>query len=139
MGDAYRFGAGCDGDGDRNMVLAGVVSVNPATRPGSITANAHRGAGLFPAAGGGGALDATSAAGMWWPRSWAFPCLCSPHGLGILRAKPALMPGRDQPLCGGESFGTGSGPYPRKTGWTFWAVLFGLQIPGGAPLFRWLS
>ncbi|MFZ9463903.1 MAG: alpha-D-glucose phosphate-specific phosphoglucomutase, partial [Vulcanococcus sp.] len=39
-GDAYRFGAACDGDGDRNMILGRRCFVNPSDRLAVLTANA---------------------------------------------------------------------------------------------------
>ncbi|MCP4770524.1 MAG: alpha-D-glucose phosphate-specific phosphoglucomutase, partial [Planctomycetes bacterium] len=40
QGDAYQFGAACDGDGDRNMILGNRCFVNPSDSLAVLTANA---------------------------------------------------------------------------------------------------
>ena len=67
-GDDYRFGAACDGDGDRNMILGQRCFVNPSDSLAVLTANAT----LAPAyADGlaGGHPCPPALRWMWWPRT----------------------------------------------------------------------
>jgi len=99
------------GDGDAQLVLGRVV-VNTQRQPGSITANAHLGAGLFrrPLAG---VARSMPRAPLWMlvPRSWAIPFMVTPRA-GSSSAT-CLMPAASASAAR-ESFGTGSDQYPRK-------------------------
>ena len=122
-GDAYRFGAACDGDGDRNMILGRHCFVNPSDSLAVLTANAT----LAPAYAGGLAGVArsmpTSAAVDVVARQLGIPCFETPTGWKFFGN---LLDAGRITLCGEESFGTGSDHIREKDG--LWAVLFWLQI-----------
>lgn len=132
---AYDFGAACDGDADRNMVLGKGFFVTPSDSVAIIVANyksiPYLSKGLAGAARSmptSGALDnVTKALGIEvfeTPTGWKF--------FGNL-----LDAGKIH-ICGEESFGTGSSHVREKDG--LWAVLAWLQIlaakntDAGAPL-----
>ena len=122
-GDAYRFGAACDGDGDRNMILGRHCFVNPSDSLAVLTANAT----LAPAYAGGLAGVArsmpTSAAVDVVAKELGIPCFETPTGWKFFGN---LLDAGRITLCGEESFGTGSDHIREKDG--LWAVLFWLQI-----------
>jgi len=122
-GDAYRFGAACDGDGDRNMILGRHCFVNPSDSLAVLTANAT----LAPAYAGGLAGVArsmpTSAAVDVVAKELGIPCFETPTGWKFFGN---LLDAGCITLCGEESFGTGSDHIREKDG--LWAVLFWLQI-----------
>ena len=122
-GDAYRFGAACDGDGDRNMILGRHCFVNPSDSLAVLTANAP----LAPAYAGGLAGVArsmpTSAAVDVVAKELGIPCFETPTGWKFFGN---LLDAGRITLCGEESFGTGSDHIREKDG--LWAVLFWLQI-----------
>ena len=121
--DAYRFGAACDGDGDRNMILGTRCFVNPSDSLAVLTANAT----LAPAYAGGLAGVArsmpTSAAVDVVAQELGIPCFETPTGWKFFGN---LLDAGRITLCGEESFGTGSDHIREKDG--LWAVLFWLQI-----------
>ena len=121
--DAYRFGAACDGDGDRNMILGTRCFVNPSDSLAVLTANAT----LAPAYAGGLAGVArsmpTSAAVDVVAKELGIPCFETPTGWKFFGN---LLDAGRITLCGEESFGTGSDHIREKDG--LWAVLFWLQI-----------
>ena len=121
--DAYRFGAACDGDGDRNMVLGARCFVNPSDSLAVLTANAT----LAPGYGDGLAGEArsmpTSAAADVVAKDLGLPCFETPTGWKFFGN---LLDAGRITLCGEESFGTGSDHIREKDG--LWAVLFWLQI-----------
>ena len=121
--DAYRFGAACDGDGDRNMILGRHCFVNPSDSLAVLTANAT----LAPAYAGGLAGVArsmpTSAAVDVVAKELGIPCFETPTGWKFFGN---LLDAGRITLCGEESFGTGSDHIREKDG--LWAVLFWLQI-----------
>ena len=120
---AYDFGAACDGDADRNMILGKSFFVTPSDSVAIIVANykciPYLSKGIAGAARSmptSGALDnVTKALGIEkfeTPTGWKF--------FGNL-----LDAGRIH-ICGEESFGTGSSHVREKDG--LWAVLCWLQI-----------
>ncbi|MGL6133660.1 MAG: alpha-D-glucose phosphate-specific phosphoglucomutase [Prochlorococcaceae cyanobacterium] len=121
--DAYRFGAACDGDGDRNMVLGARCFVNPSDSLAVLTANAT----LVPGYAGGLAGVArsmpTSAAVDAVAKELGIPCYETPTGWKFFGN---LLDAGHITLCGEESFGTGSNHIREKDG--LWAVLFWLNI-----------
>ncbi|MFN4866742.1 MAG: alpha-D-glucose phosphate-specific phosphoglucomutase [Cyanobium sp.] len=122
-GDAYRFGAACDGDGDRNMILGQRCFVNPSDSLAVLTANAT----LIPGYAGGLAGVArsmpTSAAADVVAKELGLPCFETPTGWKFFGN---LLDAGRITLCGEESFGTGSDHIREKDG--LWAVLFWLNI-----------
>jgi phosphoglucomutase len=121
--DAYRFGAACDGDGDRNMILGTRCFVNPSDSLAVLTANAT----LIPGYAGGLAGVArsmpTSAAADVVAKELGLPCFETPTGWKFFGN---LLDAGRITLCGEESFGTGSDHIREKDG--LWAVLFWLNI-----------
>ena len=122
-GDDYRFGAACDGDGDRNMILGQRCFVNPSDSLAVLTANAT----LAPAYAGGLSGVArsmpTSAAVDVVAKELGIECFETPTGWKFFGN---LLDAGCITLCGEESFGTGSNHVREKDG--LWAVLFWLQI-----------
>jgi phosphoglucomutase len=122
-GDKYRFGAACDGDGDRNMILGHRCFVNPSDSLAVLTANAT----LAPAYAGGLSGVArsmpTSSAVDVVARELGIDCFETPTGWKFFGN---LLDAGRITLCGEESFGTGSNHVREKDG--LWAVLFWLQI-----------
>ncbi|WP_043692993.1 alpha-D-glucose phosphate-specific phosphoglucomutase [Synechococcus sp. KORDI-49] len=122
-GDAHRFGAACDGDGDRNMILGHQCFVNPSDSLAVLTANAS----VVPAYASGLAGVArsmpTSAAVDVVAKELGIDCFETPTGWKFFGN---LLDAGRITLCGEESFGTGSNHIREKDG--LWAVLFWLQI-----------
>ncbi|MFL2507216.1 MAG: alpha-D-glucose phosphate-specific phosphoglucomutase [Parasynechococcus sp.] len=122
-GDAHRFGAACDGDGDRNMILGHQCFVNPSDSLAVLTANAS----VVPAYASGLAGVArsmpTSAAVDVVAKELGIECYETPTGWKFFGN---LLDAGRITLCGEESFGTGSNHIREKDG--LWAVLFWLQI-----------
>jgi len=122
-GDDYRFGAACDGDGDRNMILGQRCFVNPSDSLAVLTANAT----LAPAYANGLAGVARS-----MPTSSAVDVVAKELGIDCYETPTGwkffgnLLDAGKITLCGEESFGTGSNHVREKDG--LWAVLFWLQI-----------
>ena len=122
-GNDYRFGAACDGDGDRNMILGHRCFVNPSDSLAVLTANAE----LAPAYGSGLAGVARS-----MPTSSAVDVVAKELGIDCFETPTGwkffgnLLDAGRITLCGEESFGTGSNHVREKDG--LWAVLFWLQI-----------
>ncbi|TCD55856.1 alpha-D-glucose phosphate-specific phosphoglucomutase [Synechococcus sp. BS56D] len=122
-GDAYRFGAACDGDGDRNMILGQRCFVNPSDSLAVLTANAS----VAPAYAAGLAGVARS-----MPTSCAVDVVAKELGIDCYETPTGwkffgnLLDAGRITLCGEESFGTGSNHVREKDG--LWAVLFWLQI-----------
>lgn len=121
--NAPQFGAACDGDADRNMILGKNFFVTPSDSVAVITANyksiPYMAKGITGAARSmptSGALDnVTKKLGLGCyetPTGWKF--------FGNLLDKELIH------ICGEESFGTGSSHVREKDG--VWAVLCWLQI-----------
>ena len=122
-GDAYRFGAACDGDGDRNMILGSRCFVNPSDSLAVLTANAALAPGYGNGLAGVARSMPTSAAVDVVARELGLACYETPTGWKFFGN---LLDAGRITLCGEESFGTGSNHIREKDG--LWAVLFWLQI-----------
>jgi phosphoglucomutase len=121
--DAYRFGAACDGDGDRNMILGTLCFVNPSDSLAVLTANATLAPGYADGLAGVARSMPTSAAADVVARELGIPCFETPTGWKFFGN---LLDAGRITLCGEESFGTGSNHIREKDG--LWAVLFWLNI-----------
>ncbi|MEB3354135.1 MAG: alpha-D-glucose phosphate-specific phosphoglucomutase [Cyanobacteriota bacterium] len=121
--DAYRFGAACDGDGDRNMILGNRCFVNPSDSLAVLTANAHLVPGYADGLAGVARSMPTSAAADVVAKALGIPCFETPTGWKFFGN---LLDAGRITLCGEESFGTGSNHIREKDG--LWAVLFWLNI-----------
>ena len=120
---SFDFGAACDGDGDRNMILGKSCFVNPSDSLAVITANTE----LIPGYKGGISGVARS-----MPTSMAVDCVANQLNLSCYETPTGwkffgnLLDSNKISICGEESFGTGSNHVREKDG--LWAVLFWLQI-----------
>jgi phosphoglucomutase len=121
--DAYRFGAACDGDGDRNMILGQRCFVNPSDSLAVLTANATLAPGYADGLAGVARSMPTSAAADVVAKALGLPCFETPTGWKFFGN---LLDAGRITLCGEESFGTGSDHIREKDG--LWAVLFWLNI-----------
>ncbi len=122
-GSAYDFGAACDGDGDRNMILGRDCFVNPSDSLAVLTANATLAPGYADGLAGVARSMPTSAAADVVAGALDIPCFETPTGWKFFGN---LLDAGRITLCGEESFGTGSNHIREKDG--LWAVLFWLQI-----------
>ena len=122
-GDSYRFGAACDGDGDRNMILGHHCFVNPSDSLAVLTANATLVPGYADGLAGVARSMPTSAAADVVAQQLGLPCYETPTGWKFFGN---LLDAGRITLCGEESFGTGSNHIREKDG--LWAVLFWLNI-----------
>ncbi|QNI47301.1 phosphoglucomutase [Synechococcus sp. A15-60] len=122
-GDGYRFGAACDGDGDRNMILGHRCFVNPSDSLAVLTANATLAPGYAGGLAGVARSMPTSAAVDVVAKGLGINCFETPTGWKFFGN---LLDAGEITLCGEESFGTGSNHVREKDG--LWAVLFWLQI-----------
>ena len=122
-GDGYRFGAACDGDGDRNMILGNRCFVNPSDSLAVLTANATLVPGYADGLAGVARSMPTSAAADVVAKQLGIPCFETPTGWKFFGN---LLDAGRITLCGEESFGTGSNHIREKDG--LWAVLFWLNI-----------
>jgi phosphoglucomutase len=122
-GDDYRFGAACDGDGDRNMILGHHCFVNPSDSLAVLTANATLAPAYAKGLAGVARSMPTSAAVDVVARDLGINCYETPTGWKFFGN---LLDAGQITLCGEESFGTGSDHVREKDG--LWAVLFWLQI-----------
>ena len=122
-GDAYQFGAACDGDGDRNMILGKRCFVNPSDSLAVLTANATLAPGYASGLAGVARSMPTSAAVDVVAKDLGISCFETPTGWKFFGN---LLDAGEITLCGEESFGTGSNHVREKDG--LWAVLFWLQI-----------
>ncbi len=122
-GGAYDFGAACDGDGDRNMILGRNCFVNPSDSLAVLTANATLAPGYADGLAGVARSMPTSAAADVVATELGIPCFETPTGWKFFGN---LLDAGRITLCGEESFGTGSNHIREKDG--LWAVLFWLQI-----------
>ena len=119
----YSFGAACDGDGDRNMILGSGMFVNPSDSLAVITANTNCVPGYKDGIAGVARSMPTSMAVDMVASSLNIPCFETPTGWKFFGN---LLDSNLITLCGEESFGTGSNHVREKDG--LWAVLFWLQI-----------
>jgi len=123
QGSSYDFGAACDGDGDRNMILGRGCFVNPSDSLAVLTANATLAPGYADGLAGVARSMPTSAAVDVVARALGIDCFETPTGWKFFGN---LLDAGRITLCGEESFGTGSNHIREKDG--LWAVLFWLQI-----------
>jgi phosphoglucomutase len=123
QGDRFDFGAACDGDGDRNMILGRACFVNPSDSLAVLTANATLAPGYSDGLAGVARSMPTSAAADVVAKALGIACFETPTGWKFFGN---LLDAGRITLCGEESFGTGSNHIREKDG--LWAVLFWLQI-----------
>ena len=119
----YSFGAACDGDGDRNMILGKDCFINPSDSLAVITANTACVPGYKDGICGVARSMPTSMAVDYVAKDMKIPCFETPTGwkfFGNLLDSDMIT------ICGEESFGTGSNHVREKDG--LWAVLYWLQI-----------
>ena len=119
----YSFGAACDGDGDRNMILGRDCFVNPSDSLALLTANADCVPGYKKGLAGVARSMPTSSAVDVVANDLGIKCFETPTGWKFFGN---LLDAGQITLCGEESFGTGSNHVREKDG--IWAVLFWLQI-----------
>ena len=122
-GDSYDFGAACDGDGDRNMILGRHCFVNPSDSLAVLTAQATLVPGYAGGLSGVARSMPTSAAVDVVAKALGISCFETPTGWKFFGN---LLDAGRITLCGEESFGTGSNHIREKDG--LWAVLFWLNI-----------
>ena len=120
---SYSFGAACDGDGDRNMILGRGCFINPSDSLAVLTANAKYVPGYKEGLSGVARSMPTSMAVDSVAKKINIPCYETPTGWKFFGN---LLDSNMITLCGEESFGTGSNHVREKDG--LWAVLFWLQI-----------
>jgi phosphoglucomutase len=125
-GTDYAFGAACDGDGDRNMILGRACFVNPSDSLAVLTANATLVPGYAEGLVGVARSMPTSAAVDVVAKELGIACFETPTGWKFFGN---LLDAGRITLCGEESFGTGSNHIREKDG--LWAVLFWLNILRG--------
>ena len=120
---SYSFGAACDGDGDRNMILGRGCFVNPSDSLAIITANTNCVPGYKGGIAGVARSMPTSSAVDIVASALNLPCFETPTGWKFFGN---LLDSNLITLCGEESFGTGSNHIREKDG--LWAVLYWLQV-----------
>ena len=120
---AFSFGAACDGDGDRNMILGRGCFVNPSDSLAILAANYDCVPGYSHGLSGVARSMPTSAAVDVVAKDLGINCFETPTGWKFFGN---LLDANEITLCGEESFGTGSDHVREKDG--LWAVLFWLQI-----------
>ena len=120
---SYSFGAACDGDGDRNMILGSGCFVNPSDSLAVITANSTCVPGYKEGISGVARSMPTSSAVDIVASALNIPCYETPTGWKFFGN---LLDSNLITICGEESFGTGSNHVREKDG--LWAVLYWLQI-----------
>jgi phosphoglucomutase len=122
--NAPNFGAACDGDGDRNLILGRNCFVSPGD---SLAIIAEMAPSCIPAYRGGLAGIARS-----MPTSMAADRVAAKLGIGCYETPTgwkffgSLLDAGKITVCGEESFGTGSNHVREKDG--LWAVLAWLSI-----------
>jgi len=122
-GKFFSFGAACDGDGDRNMILGRGCFVNPSDSLAILTANYDCVPGYSKGLSGVARSMPTSSAVDVVAKHLGINCFETPTGWKFFGN---LLDANKITLCGEESFGTGSDHVREKDG--LWAVLFWLQI-----------
>tara|TARA_Y100001968_G_scaffold324999_1_gene365490 strand:+ start:3916 stop:5553 length:1638 start_codon:yes stop_codon:yes gene_type:complete len=121
--ELYSFGAACDGDGDRNMILGKGCFINPSDSLAILTANTKCVPLYRNGIEGVARSMPTSAAVDNVASQLDIPCFETPTGWKFFGN---LLDAGKITICGEESFGTGSNHVREKDG--LWAVLFWLQI-----------
>jgi phosphoglucomutase len=122
-GNAPDFGAACDGDGDRNMILGRGFFVTPSDSVALLAANAALVPGYRAELKGVARSMPTSRALDRVARALGIPCYETPTGWKYFGN---LLDAGRITLCGEESFGTGSDHVREKDG--LWAVLYWLNV-----------
>ncbi|KAH7827426.1 phosphoglucomutase (PGM) [Monocercomonoides exilis] len=119
------FGAACDGDGDRNMILGNHCFVNPADSLAIIAESASECIPFFAREGVKGVARSSPTAPCVdrVAAAKSIPCYETPTGWKFFGN---LMDAGKISICGEESFGTGSIHIREKDG--LWAVLCWLSI-----------
>ena len=120
---APDFGAACDGDGDRNMILGRGFFVTPSDSLALLAANATVAPGYAAGLKGVARSMPTGRAVDRVAQALGIPCYETPTGWKFFGN---LLDAGKITLCGEESFGTGSNHAREKDG--LWAVLFWLNI-----------
>lgn len=120
---APDFGAACDGDGDRNMILGPHLFVTPSDSLAVLAANAALAPGYAMGLKGVARSMPTSQAVDRVAQHLGIPCYETPTGWKYFGN---LLDAGRITLCGEESFGTGSNHVREKDG--LWAVLLWLTI-----------
>ncbi len=122
--DAPDFGAACDGDGDRNLILGRDFFVTPGDSLALIAEHAQSSIPGYRAGLAGVARSMpTSTAADRVAESLGVPCYETPTGWKFFGN---LLDAGLCTICGEESFGTGSNHVREKDG--LWAVLSWLSI-----------
>ena len=122
--EAPDFGAACDGDGDRNLILGRSFFVTPGDSLAVITEHAQRSIHGYRAGLAGVARSMpTSTAADRVAAVLNIPCYETPTGWKFFGN---LLDAGLCTICGEESFGTGSNHLREKDG--LWAVLCWLSI-----------
>ena len=119
----YSFGAACDGDGDRNMILGRKCFVNPSDSLAILSANYKSVPAYAKGLAGVARSMPTSSAVDLVAKAMDIPCYETPTGWKFFGN---LLDAGKITICGEESFGTGSNHIREKDG--LWAVLYWLQI-----------
>jgi phosphoglucomutase len=122
-GQAPDFGAACDGDGDRNMILGKQFFVSPGDSLAILAEHATKIPGYSKGLRGVARSMPTSTAVDRVANEFGIPCYETPTGWKFFGN---LMDAGMCTLCGEESFGTGSDHLREKDG--IWAVLAWLSI-----------
>lgn len=126
---APDFGAACDGDGDRNLILGRQFFVTPGDSLAVIAEHASQAIpGYRRGLSGVARSMPTSTAVDRVAKALGIPCYETPTGWKFFGN---LMDAGMCTLCGEESFGTGSNHIREKDG--LWAVLSWLSILAATP------
>jgi len=120
---APDFGAACDGDGDRNMILGRRFFVTPSDSLAVLAAQARHARGYARGLAGVARSMPTSMAVDRVAERLRIACYATPTGWKYFGN---LLDAGRVTLCGEESFGTGSDHVREKDG--LWAVVFWLDI-----------
>jgi phosphoglucomutase len=122
--DGPEFGAACDGDGDRNLILGRNFFVTPGDSLAIITEHAQSAIRGYSVGLAGAARSMpTSTAVDRVADALGIPCYETPTGWKFFGN---LMDAGRCTICGEESFGTGSNHVREKDG--LWAVLCWMSI-----------
>jgi phosphoglucomutase len=121
--DAPDFGAACDGDADRNMIVGRGIAITPSDSLAILAANATLAPGYRAGIKGIARSMPTSGAADRVATALGVPCFETPTGWKFFGN---LMDAGLVTLCGEESYGTGSDHVREKDG--LWAVLFWLNL-----------
>lgn len=119
----FALAAASDGDGDRNMVLAPELFINPCDSIALLAANARCAPAYRAGLAGVARSMPTSRALDRVAAKLHLPCYETPTGWKYFGS---LLDAGKITLCGEESFGSGSDHIREKDG--LWAVLFWLNI-----------